>query len=183
MARTRETAQDSEVTMPNLLQSFITRLRKYVGDRRRTLRRPARCLARLPCSVSLLDSETGASTSGIAGYTRDLSPTGLTLIVPVIRSGGRYLTDLENKLLLRLELPTGAIQMMAVPVRFEQDQIAAGYLLGVRITEMGRGDHALYIEYLRTLVQAERRSGYTDSYHSVTTTHVSEAFEKFLKET
>src|SRR5258708_2830785 len=113
--------------MSTLLQSIFGRLREYVGNRRRGPRRATRYPARLDISLELIDAKSGAKVSGtgtakIHGHTQDLNEESLTLIVPVIRIGERYLTAMDTHLLLTLELPTGPAEIRSVPARFNQLQ-------------------------------------------------------------
>jgi len=176
--------------------SSLSRLRKYVGDRRRAPRRGARFAARLRLTVTPLcdaeDFDLGGQTS-LAGSTRDLSARGLTILLPTIRVGSRYLTDADGYLGLRVETPSGQMSMLAAPARFEH--LAEGdegysYLLGVRIVKMGDGDRASYLSYLRTLAPRERRAGVggrvmpdspaTVTWPDITPSSVAQAFERFL---
>jgi hypothetical protein len=174
----------------------LARLRKYVGDRRRSPRRGARFAARLPLSVSPLgDAQDYAPGTQYAleGLTRDLSGGGLTLLLPAMRVGGRYLTDADGYLGVRVETPSGPVCLLATPARFEQltpGEEGYAYLLGVRIVKMGEADRATYLSYLKTLAPGERRAGgrgVTDSppaagaWPEVTPASVAEAFERFLR--
>jgi len=177
------------------LLGLLARLRKYVGDRRRAPRRGARFVARLPLTVTPLgdaeDFEPGAQTS-LAGSTRDLSARGLTLLLPGVRIGSRYLTDNEGYLGLKVETPSGPVCMLAAPARFEhltEGDEGYGYLLGVRIVKMGDGDRASYLSYLRTLAPRERRAGVGGrvvldppavTWSDITPSSVAQAFERFL---
>jgi len=95
--------------------SILARLREYVGDRRRSPRRGARFPASVPVEVTPLDKGAapgaGAGASA-AGVTRDLGASGLTLILGAVRVGGRYLTDNECHLGVRLELPAGEVFLL-----------------------------------------------------------------------
>lgn len=135
--------------MPELLRSIVARVREYVGNRRRAPRRRLR----LPCSVAPHEpGNAGARrASQLAGYTRDLSASGLALILPAVRVGGRYLTGADVTLRVVLELPTGPLALLATPVRHEQlgaDDADRGFLIGVRITEMSAADRARYEAHL-----------------------------------
>jgi hypothetical protein len=141
-------------------------LREYVGDRRRAPRRGARFAARIPAVVSLLeaggnDDGSGASpATSVAGETRDLGPSGLTLIVGRVRVGGEYLTDAAHHLGVRLELPAGEVSLLARVVRFEQPPEGGGdtgYLLGLHILKVREEERAMFSGFLRTLAPAERR--------------------------
>jgi hypothetical protein len=146
-------------------RSFLAYLREYVGDRRRSPRRGARFAARVPAVVTLLevgseDAAEAARSPSVAGETRDLGPSGLTLRLDRVRVGGQYLTDAEHHLGVRLELPAGEVALLAKAVRFEQPSEGGGepgYLLGLRILKVREGDAEPYSAYMRTLIPLERR--------------------------
>ncbi|HEX8145908.1 MAG TPA: hypothetical protein VF591_01800 [Pyrinomonadaceae bacterium] len=188
-------------------RSYLARLREYVGDRRRSPRRGARFVARVPAAVTILDAgveyPSGAARGpSVEGETRDLGLSGLTVRVGRIRAGGQYLTDAELQLGVRLELPAGEAYMLAKAVRFEstpeEEESGPGYLLGLRILKVPEDDFALYSGYLRTLVPLERRSRERESGRQgvlelatpgveiiprdemLTSQGVASAFEKFL---
>jgi len=156
--------------MEGLRNKAAALLRDYVTDRRRTaVRRGVRYDARLPFDVSIHDAgkisdrrrSTAKRAISLAGRTRDVSENDLTLVVPSIRIGGDYLTLEDNRLRITLALPSGSIELIAAPARFEQLAGDEGYLVGVRILEMSDDDRKLYAEHLRTLTPADRRR---DSY-------------------
>jgi hypothetical protein len=80
----------------------------------------------------------------LEGYTRDVSATGLALILPAIRIGEHYLIGEGRNLHLMLEFPAGPIQMDVTPVRYERldEEMEKGYLVGVHIAEMSDDDRA-----------------------------------------
>lgn len=147
------------------VHSFLAYLREYVGDRRRSPRRGARFAARVPAVVTLLEvgSEYAAGAAhapSVAGETRDLGPSGLTLRLDRVRVGGQYLTNADHHLGVRLELPAGEVSLLAKVVRFEQPSEGGGepgYLLGLRILRVGKDDVEPYAAYMRTLMPVERR--------------------------
>jgi hypothetical protein len=139
--------------MPELVRSIIARLRGAVGNRRRA----KRYRVRLALSVSLLDVKVVAESAiarrppKIEGHTRDLSATGIGLVVPTIRVGEYYLTGQGRRLLLTLELPTGPLSIHVHPVRYEQldeGSTETGYIIGAQITEMSDADRARFNAYL-----------------------------------
>ena len=120
---------------------------------------------RLPLSLSLLNVKSSAERAvarrpaQVEGYTRDLSATGLALVVPTIRAGDHYLTGEGRSLLVTLEHPKGPLTLKVSPVRYEQldeSETERGYLIGVRITEMSDADRARYDAYLQ---EQERTKG------------------------
>jgi hypothetical protein len=178
------------------LLGLLSRFRKYVGDRRRAPRRGARFAARLPLSVSPLGDVQDFDRDAphpLSGLTRDLSARGLTLLLPAVRVGSRYLTDADGFLAVKVETPSGPVCMLAAPARFEQlspPEEGYGCLLGVRIIKMSDGDRASYLSYLKTLTPRERRTGaegraVLDSsaaatWPDITPASVAQAFERFL---
>jgi hypothetical protein len=138
--------------MPERLRTIVNGLRRFVGERRRAPRHGAR----LRVTVSLAEQpHTSHAPRAVAGHTRDLSATGLGLVLPAIRIGERYLTGEGRRITVALELPARAITLHAAPVRYERlDEETAGesgYLIGAQITEMDPEDRAHFDEYLRGL--------------------------------
>jgi c-di-GMP-binding flagellar brake protein YcgR len=140
--------------MPELIRSIAARLRSMVGNRRKF----PRLKARLPLTVSIAlrhKAATGARPApALSGYTRDLSATGLAIILPAILLGEQHLTGEGRTLLITLELPAGPIKVQAVPARYErldEEGTEKLYLVGVRFTGMSGEDWALFEEYLKTL--------------------------------
>lgn len=152
--------------MADLIQSVTSRLRKYVGDRRRALRRESRLAARLPFTVSLLAEESESpehfhNTASLDGRTRDVSTKGLTLLLPSSKIRGVYLTVSDMYLGISLVIPNGPVAMIAKSVRFEQlsaKEDGFGYLLGAHIIKMEEGERERYLEYLGTLESKDRRA-------------------------
>lgn len=144
--------------MPEFLRSIITQLRQHVGNRRAAPRYTTHLEAALILSVSLSEgvnrSDADAPPLRLAGYTRDISESGLALIMPAIHIGGQYLTNQSRTLDITLKLPTGPIHLQATPVRYsplEDDTKDTGYIIGVRITQIGERERARYNAYLDKL--------------------------------
>jgi PilZ domain len=145
--------------MPELIRSIASRLREIVGNRRRAPRYLTHLEAGLALSISLPHAKPGSEKAGqslnVAGYTRDISATGLALVVPTIRIGGQYITGENRTLEIMLKLPTDIIiKVKATPVRYsplEEDAADTGYLIGVQIIWMSDEDRARFNDYLQTL--------------------------------
>ena len=141
--------------MPELVRTIANRLRELVGNRRYAPRRRVR----LPVTVSLLEAKphaahSAAAQTALAGRTHDLSATGLGLILPVIRIGGRYLTGDSQQLRIHLELPAQPVLLHAIPARYERletDDSQTGYFIGAHITHITDADRALLLQYINTL--------------------------------
>ena len=146
--------------MPELIRSIASRLRELVGNRRRAPRFIAHLEVGLALSVSLSNAKPRARDDDqplkLAGYTRDISATGLALIMPAIRIGGQYITGENRTLEIILKLPSGTVTVRATPVRYsplDEEGIDTGYLIGAQITHMSDEDRARFDAYLRTLTK------------------------------
>ncbi|HEX7998388.1 MAG TPA: PilZ domain-containing protein [Pyrinomonadaceae bacterium] len=144
--------------MPELLRTIVNRLREHVGNRRAAPRYATHLEVALILSVSL--GETGSKAQSensplrLAGYTRDISETGLALIMPAVHIGGQYLTSPNRILDITLRLPSGPIQLQATPARYsplDEDAKDTGYIIGVQIKQMSERDKARYQAYLKKL--------------------------------
>ena len=146
--------------MSELARNIASRLRHFISDRRRA----ERCRANLPVEVSILDESQnriprrGQSTRG---HTLDVSSSGLALIVPVIRISDHYLAGENRRLLVKLEMPTGPIEIQVTPVRYErldESESELGYLIGVSITSMSEEDRRRYDELLYELAHGKKEA-------------------------
>ncbi|HEX8475352.1 MAG TPA: PilZ domain-containing protein [Pyrinomonadaceae bacterium] len=147
--------------MPELVRSIASRLRAFVGNRRRA----RRYRATLPATVALSQSKAKVETANatvtkprlpsLTGETCDISETGLAIIVPAIRIGEHYLSGNNRGLDITLELPNStSISLRATPMRYEQlerEGHKTSYIIGARITEMSDDDRRLLTKYLDTL--------------------------------
>lgn len=152
--------------MPELLRSIVNRLRQHMGNRRVAPRYATHLEVALILSISFGESKSKSDKESspvrVAGYTRDISQSGLALIVPTIHIGGQYLTNQSRTLEITIKLPTGYVQLHATPVRYSPleaddakdtgpDAKDTGYLVGVQITQMSEPDRARYNAYLEKL--------------------------------
>src|SRR5436305_423917 len=140
--------------MPNPIRYLLGRLRGVVGDRRRA----SRYDARLSFSVSVLDGDAGHENTRpprtLVGRTRNLSDTGLALVVPSLRLGTNKLDDGNSTLRLMLDLPSGTVEIHVVPVRSHQlgeNDKDVGYFIGARITHLSDDARARLAKFLRGL--------------------------------
>jgi hypothetical protein len=145
--------------MPEFIRSIANRLREFVGNRRRAPRYQTHLEAGLALSVSLSGAKASAQRLEelkLAGYTRDISESGLALIVPTIRIGGQYITESHRTLQIVLKLPNGVIKLHGTPARYsplDEDATDTGYLIGIHIERMSDDDRALFKAYLETLTK------------------------------
>jgi len=89
------------------------------------------------------------------GYTLDISITGLALVVPAIRIGEHYLAGADRELHVKLELPSGPVEMKVVTVRYEDLEDGSGYLIGARIREISDADRASFEKYVAKVMSHE----------------------------
>jgi len=147
--------------MPELIRSFANRLRELMGNRRRAPRYVTHLEAGLALSISMPSSKAtpeqaerlGRSLK-LSGYTRDISATGLALIVPSIRVGGQYITGENRTLQIMLKLPQGAVEIYGTPVRYsplDEGGTDTGYIIGVNITSMSDEDRARFNGYIESI--------------------------------
>ena len=134
------------------IRSLITNVREFVADRRQFPRRKAQRQARLLFNVSLLGAD-GTRLVPVEGHTRDISENGLALVVPTLRLGDNFLTDEGCTLrIVLLDIPSGQVEIHAMPVRYEQlDGPSGGHLIGVQIKHMSDSDRYRFLRYLSTL--------------------------------
>lgn len=141
--------------MSELPRRIVSSLRRFIGNRRRA----RRVRARLTFTLSLSDPRV--STNGrrrlpsLDGHTLDISTTGLALIVPAIRIAEHYLAGTDRKLYVKLELPTGPIEVKVAPVRYESLEDDSGYLIGARIVEMNDADRVSFEKYVEKVLKHE----------------------------
>ena len=137
-----------------LTRSMVSRLRRYLGDRRHSNRHKVRL------TFSILFGGPSKSVKGnqkflsLEGHTLDVSAGGLALIVPAIRVGEHHLVGESRGFKIRLELPGGTVEMKVVTIRYEsldEHPSERGFLVGVKIVEMEEADRRRFLDYLSTL--------------------------------
>lgn len=114
--------------------------REYLRDRRRARRREIR----LPVTLRLT-SEAGGAQHARTAYTRDLSPEGLSLLLPAEVARGSTLD-------LTLELPRAPVRAAATVVRCEpldEADARAGYLVAAAFSRVSAEDRQRLYKYLR----------------------------------
>ena len=134
--------------MSELPRRIVSHLRRFIGNRRHS----KRVRAQLSFTLSLSDPRTNTNGSrrlpSLNGQTLDVSSTGLALIVPAIRIGEHYLAGSERRLHIKLELPSGPVELKVVAVRYESLEDESGYLIGARIVEMSNPDRASFENFV-----------------------------------
>lgn len=93
------------------------------------------------------------------GHTLDVSATGIAVVVPAIRIGEHYLVGDERKLRLKMELPTGTVEIQVKPMRYESLEdydSESGYVIGVQIIAMSDSDASSFDQFVRRLSSEAR---------------------------
>ena len=141
--------------MSELPRRIVSRLRRFVGNRRHSKRVRASLSFTLSLSDPWMSSNGHRRLPSLDGHTLDVSVTGLALVVPAIRIGEHYLAGADRKLHIRLELPNGPVEMRVATVRYESledSRDETGYLIGARIVEMSDSDRASFNKYVAKLM-------------------------------
>ena len=139
--------------MSELPRRIASRLRRFIGNRRASRRVRARLSFTLSLSDPRVSSNGARKLPKLDGYTLDVSATGLALIVPAIRIGGHYLAGADRKLHIKLELPTGPVEMMVASMRYESLEDESGYLIGAQILEMSDTDRGSFEKYVAKVMR------------------------------
>jgi len=143
--------------MARFIDQIKARLRRKPTTERRAAQRFTTHLERrLVVNVSLLDMKPDGSRGPtvLAGFTRDVSESGLGIVLPDIRIGKSSVTRPDKTLRIMLGLPGEPIEIQALPVRYvemEEDAESEGYLVGVHIIKMSERDRSRYQAFLQTL--------------------------------
>ena len=119
-------------------------------------RRAPRFKVDIPVAVAAVIKDTVYSgikySPVLRGYTRDLSSIGAGLILPGPRIGEYDLTAPDQRLWVKLQLPTGAVVIRAAYVRHERLQgPEARWLIAAHIRKIEERDAARLQDYLKTL--------------------------------
>src|SRR6266851_10284069 len=132
--------------MSELVRAVVSKFSRFIVDRRGE----PRVSVRLPFSISIQGTNgNGERERLLEGYTRDVSASGLGLIVNTVRIDSYYIFGDGHPRKLILRLSNGAVNMLVLPVRSERlGDTGAGYLIGAQITSIDEEDRRRYLEYL-----------------------------------
>ena len=133
-------------------------------ERRRSRRFHAQLPARLDAVLVYSDGRAGDAAGGnllrLSCRTRDLSETGLALVVPAARLDERFLPRESCLMLVLLELPggSGQVALEAAPMHHQlvggDEAGGASYLVGASIQNISGRDRARFLAFLDTLAPA-----------------------------
>ena len=140
--------------MAEITRTILARVRQYVGDRRRSKRQRVRLSFSLSLSAAAQGLNGTRRMNMLDGYTSDISESGLALIVPQITLAEHHLVGENRSLNVKLQLPDGPVEVVALPVRYErleEDQTETGYLIGAKIISMPDHDRERFSRYVAAL--------------------------------
>ena len=134
-------------------ESIGKSFRAIFRERRRFARKSAVCAVRLPVGVTMpnerLDPEAdGTYPQPIMGHTRDLSETGLSLVLPTAQLGDVDVSHAGALMRVVLSLPTGVVILQAATVRSELLSADGELLVGACVVRMNDYDRRRYEAYL-----------------------------------
>ncbi|HEY3028015.1 MAG TPA: response regulator [Pyrinomonadaceae bacterium] len=126
---------------------------------RHTLKRDARLLFTIAPSEQS-SAEDPQPIPALVGHTRDISETGLSLVVPGVNESDAKFFGARSQLQIILSLPTAMIAIEVTPVRYQWLEEHGGkksYLIGGRIARMSPDDTTLFREYLGQALTSYRK--------------------------
>lgn len=144
-----------------VMRLLASRLREYVVNRRSARRHKMN----LPVNITLVaskyvskqelknDKREELISPSVSGHTQDISESGLAIVVSKIHVEGRYLTDQDRLLLIKVNLPNEEIiEFKATAKRHqpvEGEQNEKGFLIGAQIKEIDEENRTKLITYLK----------------------------------
>ena len=137
----------------------------YENERRTTRRHRTQLAIRVLVVITKTTADEGENVLTCIGYTHDISETGIALVISAKSISETFLDRADCTMQVGLTLPTGSVDIKAIPVRYqrvadgradadEEHSAEHGYLVGMRITEMNEDARARYLEYIREILQA-----------------------------
>jgi len=133
----------------NLFAKLAASLRRHFGDRRAATRYHLE--DRLTVSVARpnVGGRPSNLPTSVYGYTRDVSETGLSFVLPELSVGSYHFDVPERAMVIHLKLPRGPIEMQVAYVRHAE--VEGGYLVAVRILGMSPRARSRYQSFIKTL--------------------------------
>ena len=120
-------------------------------ERRVAPRRTLKLEFRVLLVATKMSAAGEEQTLPLIGYTRDVSESGLALLVSAKSMSLLYSLGQNYTLQLVLSLPTGPVELEATPARYQhinEGKAGSFILIGAQITKMSAEDRARFVEYL-----------------------------------
>jgi len=122
------------------------RLQSMLGEERTYARRYMAQVEVQMSGVLIFDDEREEAILMVAGYTHDISETGVGIIIPESSVDERRIVGAKCHLVL--ELPGTSLDAEATVVRYQSLAPEKGCLIGAQFTNMGGRDRVLLLDYL-----------------------------------
>jgi len=137
----------------------------YENERRTTRRHRTQLAIRVLVVITKRTADEGENVLTCIGYTHDISETGIALVISAKSINEAFLNRADCTMQFGLTLPTGSVDITAIPVRYqrvadgkidagEEHPAEQGYLVGMLITEMNDDARSRYMEYIWETLQA-----------------------------
>lgn len=136
----------------------------YENDRRATRRHRTLLAIRVLVLVTKRTAEYEESVLTCIGYTHDISETGLAVIISAKSINESFLDRRDCTMQIGLTLPTGSVDVTAIPVRYQgvtegrtepgaEAPTEQGFLVGMLIIEMSDDARVRYLKYIRETLE------------------------------
>ncbi len=105
-------------------------------------------------------AQEAARAACITGETIDISRTGISFLVPSIRTKEKYLVGQERNVHVEIDLPTGKVYMRVLGKRYKKVGIHIStekFLVGATICNLSGTDLENYETFLRTGPQVRNK--------------------------
>jgi hypothetical protein len=122
-------------------------------ERRAAPRRNVKLEFRVLLVATKTSVEGEEHTLPLIGYTRDISESGLALLVSAKSMGVLYSLGHNYTLQLVLTLPTGPVELEVTPARYQhinEGRAGSFILIGAQITKISDDDRACFVQYLNS---------------------------------
>jgi hypothetical protein len=126
---------------------------EFSQERRASPRRRINIEFRVLLIAKRTEANGAEHTLPLIGYTRDISETGVSLVVAAKSVGVLYNMGQSYTLQLVLTIPTGPIELEARPARYEhinEGPAGSRILIGAQIIKISDEDRARFTEYLNS---------------------------------
>ena len=147
--------------MSKLMSSIVGRTYEFFDNHVYTRKHELR----LPLTVAILYLKTPTvsvpCSPALPGYLRDISKTGVSIVVPSIRFGNCSLVSGNYPLGIKIELPNGIISIQVAPVRYDRlggEPGKSRYLIGARIMQITDSDRKRLTKHIEQFKKSKSRS-------------------------
>lgn len=155
--------------MAELIRSVVSRVRVYFSDRRQSPRLRVRLLFSISVPTKAKTNGGAPSDRTLRGHTRDISISGLGMMLPQVHLSGHHLAAERRELHVRLEFPTGPMHVVVAPRRYEKlddAELGCSYLIGARILQISETDRKRLETFIAGGLSKRSSASDTDSFEN-----------------